>query len=383
MAYAGTAIVDFLGKDRAAIVELSPEDESIYLRFPTDVGSDFGGLGNKGVFEKPYRLTNLSLDLPLGSVRNAELKGLLLTNVSPGTMSIYDSRLIRALRLYPKDIGLTELKFTPSHSLVRLPVSALSKKGYSELVFFDNRISTRRHISTKIGQQYVTLTGDRNLLIVRSKRNLLNELSGLQRALSLLQGGRILYRAGIYGQTLELNFVQRGLLRPLGTIFDESGDVGEFLTRFISYERSLSGTEKNRHDLAIEYIIDGCAGSAPLENKVISFFTALEIMDGSRTLNKTTIHNLLGIAVADAELVVKVRNKLIHEGKGLAFAIQQSYAELKRRGRMNSLPFKGQKVSKNRLASNFRFYLLELLISTVMEQMGMPRRRLNYSQYYT
>lgn len=381
MEYSGTCLLKFKGEIRACIVKLDPENEHIVVQFPMD-DSSFSFIGDKILFDKIYKLRELNINFPLGNVKDAVLPNLLLINISPGTMSIYDSSLIRTLRLYKTEVGLTKLIFTPKKSLIQLPINDISSTNESELIFFDNRLSTKAGLLTKIGNRKLTLTGDRNILIVRAKQNLILKRDTISRALSLLQGGQILYRAGFYKTNLELNFIRRDLIRPLGPIFDESSDIEEFIEKYIAYEKSISATELHRHKLAIDYIIQGCAGSSYLENKVISLFTALEILDGSRTLNKNSIHSTLGVSIQEAELIVGVRNKLIHQGKILVDSIQTTISELNNIGRLRQTPFKISNIAKTRIASNFRFYLLVSLLSTIINRLGMQSKVITYRDYY-
>jgi hypothetical protein len=249
-------------------------------------------------------------------------------------------------------------------------------------VFRDNRLSTEPHIDTRIGRSKVTLTGDPTLLIVRSDRNLLRNRELITRAIGLMQGGRTLYRAGYFGSELELNFVKQGQVRPLGRIYDNVGELGEFFSKYLAFESSLSGNAGNQHRLAMAYLIDGCAGLPTLEHKVISLFTTLEIIDGSNTLAKNTVQSTLSVPPAEAELIKHVRNALVHEGSTLYQAIEKTRVAMQQCNRVRRMPFRVAGVSKNRVAMSFHFYLLDRLLAYVARKIGMTSPPNSYRARY-
>jgi len=365
------------------MVRLQPDDGHIIAQFPMDAMKVMDFAARRNTTTRVYGLTNLNIDLPLGRVRNASLKKLLLTTLAPGTMSIYDSTLVRSLSLYPKEIGLTTLTFKPQQSIVALPVADLPNDGESELVFLDNKLTTTPHLHSRIGRSSVSLTGDQHILIVRAKRNLLLDRDRLRRALSLAQGGRLLFRAGYCRRRLELNFVKAGSIRPLGIAFEALDQCSEFIEKYVAHERSVSGNELNKLIMAAEYVVDGAAGTAPLENKAISFFTALEILDGSRTLSHNTLTTTLGISRGAADLLIGVRNRLVHQGRLLGVAIEETRADLAAKGRMTALPFSVRSSEPHVVASSFRFWFLELLIATIARSVGVANPKLVYQKNFS
>jgi hypothetical protein len=191
------------------------------------------------------------------------------------------------------------------------------------------------------------------------------------RALGLLQGGRALYGAGFFENTLELNFGRRDLIRPLGPIYAEDSNCAEFLRKYLSYEHKLTGTALNRYRLAVNYILDGLAGPVPLENRVISLYTAIEIVDQSRTMSKNSLVPLLAITTVDAELCVNIRHKLIHEGEILYKSIESARSALQSRGRLCNMPFRFTGITQQSVVGNFHVYLAERLLGWVSREIGM------------
>lgn len=377
MTRTGTCQIVYGGKRRNGLISLDFEEARIKVSFMADLFEEFG----RKQFDRDYAIDNVHIGLPNGEIQNGRIKKLLL--VGGHTQSAQNaSQLITAFPISDRpDSGQKVLFFVPRQSLIRLPITGLSGQ---ELLFGVNRLRLKDpRLSFRVGRYNAQLFNDTTAAIaVRGHGNLLRWRETIGRAISLMQGGPVNYRAGFSGSTVEINFIRDSDVKALGRAYDEDESLAEFLQRYIAYEQSLADSALQRHRLAVSYILDGCAGLPSLEQKAISLFTAVEILDGSRTLSAAPVARLLAIKQEQAKVLVEVRNKIVHEALSLHGAITRARHALQTHGRLPSLPFRVTGVSKTVAAANLHLFLASSMIAAVAERIGMSRLPISYLKIY-
>jgi hypothetical protein len=227
-------------------------------------------------------------------------------------------------------------------------ISFLADRGHTaELAFGVNRWGINNELSVTIGRRKCFIARDKSVFVIRGSGDLLRNRTSIERAIGLAQGGRVTYRIGFFKSKLELNFARDVDVMALGRIYEDDRLMGDFFERYVAYENGLRGVTSRRHRLAISYFIDGCAGLPSLEQKALSIFTALEILDGADTLEKNAVKDFFGVKLEEAECLINVRNALTHEGVGLFEAIKRAHATTRTHKRLWSLPFRMSGVSKS------------------------------------
>lgn len=217
-------------------------------------------------------------------------------------------------------------------------------------------------------------------LILKSSHDLLKLKSNLENAISILQGGRTLYRIGFFKENLELSFKRIKESKPYGLIYTEETDISEFFTKFLTYLTKLSMQSKKKFELFISYFLDSCTQLINLENRIVNLFIALEIIDNSKTLNKNTLKKILDIDINDADFAIKVRNHLIHKGHTLRVSIEESRKEMVIFLPHYQYPFKTN--LKRKVTGSFYFYLLSRTYNYILTEIGMANLEIAYKRYY-
>jgi hypothetical protein len=113
--------------------------------------------------------------------------------------------------------------------------------------------------------------------------------------------------------------------------------VKTFIKNYLSYVRRIEKTNKRRFELFVEYFIEGISVNAILESKLITLYTALEIMDGADTLTKDSLKKAYGLGKDEAEFFVRLRNEVVHNGLSVHEALKKIPNDVrsKSKGRRN------------------------------------------------
>ena len=311
------------------------------------------------------------MHLPNGRVKGGRIHRLKLVQWSDGTSSIYDSDLVRTFDLYKQEIGLKRLTFKPKNPLVQLPLDPFHQDANSELIYKNNILTLRPKDEIDIFRSKIQIIAEKGFLLVRSDQSLKRSVGPLTQALSLLQRGRICLVAGQEKKTVTLNFSGQDNPVPAGPMFNEEDFINSFIRMYVEYCRRLSGSNLRSFGFAIDYLIDGCANLGSIESRAISLYTALEILDNSRTLDKNTTAKIFDIDNNTADLICRVRNGLVHEGLDLRSAIIKKGYEIIGRSACNSFSGINLNASKSELKHEFFALLMDKLLLYVCRLIGI------------
>jgi hypothetical protein len=109
--------------------------------------------------------------------------------------------------------------------------------------------------------------------------------------------------------------------RSLGHLNKKHEDAGSLLQGIYDSLAALSPSDWARWSRGIYFFLQGLGGVAPLEIRAINFFTYLEIIDNSDTLDKSSLSALLDVTTDEADLLCRTRNRLVHHGEHIGTAV--------------------------------------------------------------
>ncbi|MBO6623222.1 MAG: hypothetical protein JJ940_15160, partial [Balneola sp.] len=119
----------------------------------------------------------------------------------------------------------------------------------------------------------------------------------------------------------------------------------------------------------IYYLEGGYKQAVHLEFRVISLFTSIEILDKSRTLDKSIIKNQFNLpSLYDAALLNEIRNQLIHNGSSLQKAISVAKANNRENDKDDSELLKLFKENKEQEQIVIYYFLLDLVTAYLHEK---------------
>ncbi len=370
MAIHGRGRIEFSGKMYNCPITLDPNAGEITAKIPSQgIESSLKLAADKSIFNQSYTITDLDIVLPSGKMPRTRIENLRLKRISPGSYSVIDSELIRSFSLADKEIGIITLVLSPKRFFIRLPYTPSGTSHKSELIFENSHLSIPPN--TFIGRRNkIEVVAHQSVLVLKSNRDLLKDQDSFGKIYAICQGGLLHYRMGFNGNILEINFAKNWGLSHLGRVFVNRDEVVRLLKAQYYYWKSLNRIQLLKHKSSMNFIIDSFNNSLPIESRVNILFTALEAIDGSPTLDDSTVASTLGIELSIAKFIRQVRNEVIHAGSTLSVAVEKSRKELKLGNRLNRLPYPA--AGKMKIRRSFRFYifLLTLILKAKFREAG-------------
>jgi len=382
--YKGKGKLNFLDKEYEVLIFLDPDQESIITKFPLEESIFQIIIKNKNqkIFEKDYSIKDIEIFLPIGKIYSKELKGLKIKSIIPGTQSIYDSILVRAFGLYKQEIGISTIIFYPTTSIISFNCSWFNDQK-SELIYLNSKLIVPS-LGFNLNRKFVEINADRDIIIAKSEQlNLLDKQELLYRVLSLLNGGRIVFRTGTWKNYIHINFLKPNLTKSIGPLFPYSDrdKIKIFIEKYCEYELRLNDDSKHKFIMFIEYLLDGLSIRSNIEVALISLYTAMEIIDESQTLDKTSLARTFNIDINLSDFIIRVRNKLIHEGLTVERAIRKSAEEIKNYVQSLRTPFRLSESNNTRLIFNYYFFLVTILYKKIFSLINFKEEKINYENY--
>jgi hypothetical protein len=327
----GSAILEFSGRNEEVSLCINLSNNILEARFPMDLKNSFKlSFGKSEWMTKGLSLRNIDIKLPNGRLSKGIYDDFFVKEYRPGTCSIYDSTLVSALDLRAGSSGIATMILVPRKCGITFDFKVLSNnEAPYELFYTNNTIRIGPQSRVEIGQLPVIIVGDTKGLTLRSVSSLLNVRDRFRVSWSVLQGAPINLRAILDGDQLTLNLSSDTHTSGLGQLVDSNDEVLSTLRYFDKFFGAMSRDDFSRWETATDFYMDGVATDRLLEFRVISLFNFLEMVDNSKTLNKTSLATLLEITDDTADVLCKVRNALIHEGKTLSDAVCGAVSELK------------------------------------------------------
>jgi hypothetical protein len=179
--------------------------------------------------------------------------------------------------------------------------------------------------------------------------------------------------------TINLAAHDGGSLGHLHKNYDDAGTLLQGIYNFLSAQ---SPADWARWSKGIYFFLQGLGGIAPLEIRAINFFTFLEIIDNSDTLDKNSIAALLHVTTDEADLVCRTRNRLIHHGDHIGAAVlaaEKNISEFKTP--LNNTVFALDRTDEQKAGVSFFFAFARLLNKFWIEKAGFTGDWNDYSEY--
>lgn len=381
MQYSGKGILKYQGQEKESFVELAPMNDEIIVYHSPSNSNPLSNISQES-FDYSYELKNVRICTREMDIQAMSIKSLVLIH-SSSCNSISDSLLNRAFNLEEKNSGLIKRVFRPKRNYIVFKSEDRTKDFQSELSFFDNKLSFVETLSIEFKNKKIRIEPNGKLVLVKADFNLLKIKDIIHNALAISQGLRPTYFAGIFKGEIELNFTRQRTEMGIEPIFKEPIRIAQFLEKYVHYRSQLAKNDSRKFDLFVGYIMDSFVEVLYLENRIICLFTSLEIIDNSGTLNKESLKREFGIHSDWASLIVKVRNKIIHEGFTIKDAVISSYQDIKKyKSEKVSMPFRIEKVAQKKLPSKFFFFLLSIMLSKVCSMISMDSKSLKIAERF-
>jgi len=379
----GTANFDLGGANYLVQICLNLEEDTLELRWSVSDPKELFELQlQNGVSRSRAKLTDIQIELPTGSLRKDSYDDFFVSSFSVGGFSDYDSLLTRAFDVRGRDDGITRAIIQPKNSRLEFDfIPQVKRATQYELFYSGIRTDVGPPKQLRLGSVDAVVAGDKKGLSVRAESSLLQEEELFRLAWGVTQGGPATLRSILDGDRIILNLAaHRGT--GAGRLFQKPDDGPLLLQGLLDWFHSLSADDSTLWTRATFFYLHGVGGTTPLEIRAINLLTFIEMIDRSDTLNKTAVANLLGLETDGADLVCRVRNRLIHRGQSIGSAVLRAYEELL--GHKESLTITTFLIDRNdqhRTGVHFFFRLASLINRLWISKAGFTREWNDYSEY--
>jgi hypothetical protein len=381
--FIGIAELHYRGETRTVHLCLDLDQNVIEIRHSMpDSNRIFSIAAEKDWHKSPVTLTNIHIHTPIGELTRDQCDGFFVSRYNPGTQSIYDSTLGRALTLRGKEAGLTKLVLHPKNSRLELTFRRYdSTPAQYELFYQGAGVSLSLNQPLQLHSSEATVAGDNGTVSVEGHQSLRNYEEHIRLALGVLLGGPMTIRSILDGDTLIINLSAHEEASA-GRLFKHHDDSGPLLQGLVDFFLSLSAPDWSRWTRATYFFLQGLGGKVPLEIRAINLYTFLEIVDNTDALDKGSVAKLLDITNDEADLLCRVRNRLTHHGENLGTALIDSEGCLARfKTPLNNSVFTIDASDKQRTGIAFFFRFAMLLNRLWITRANYTRPWNDYSEY--
>jgi len=323
--FTGTAILEMESEAKPVHLRINLDENVIEVRFPMGARPEL----RRDWSEARPRLRGIHVELPTGRLIRDEYDDFFVSGYSPGTVSIHDAELVRALNLRAREEGITKLVLVPRSSGVEFEYqpSDGSEPGH-EIVYEGCVVSSAPQVELQLSDRTFTLAGDKKGLVLRSREPLEPIEDRFRFCWSVVQGAPLSVRSILDNNRLILNLALPDKRSSHGRLYQDHNDLIPFLNAFFKFVQCQSETGFSRWQRSAHFYLEGISGSASLDINTLNLFVFLEMIDESKTLNKTPLAAALGICLEDADLLCRARNQLVHKGSSLGRAVIDSRKEV-------------------------------------------------------
>ncbi len=104
-------------------------------------------------------------------------------------------------------------------------------------------------------------------------------------------------------------------------LWKEEADVPRMLQAFITFFARAALPDLKKWHRAAALHLHGLGDKVLLDQRILTLYTSLEMLDGTSTLTKTGVAPILQITELQAALVSEIRHALVHEGASISEAV--------------------------------------------------------------
>jgi hypothetical protein len=332
----GTGILEQYGREWEVQVKIDLGKNTVLVSHAVNDPGEalLHALTRTGAETEPT-LCKLAFRTPVGDLLRDKWSGLFVLNARCN--SGFNSDSLRILRREPESKGLAEIELQPCSSivdfqLVRFPGS----KPWCDAYYRVGRPAVPSDVAITIRGQVATVSNATDGVVIVSESSLFDDHEAMAWALAIFHGGPVSLRCSADSETLRLNLCPHDC-RAYAALSTHTATIEATLQQLYDFYVGLSEPEKTNWRTASHYYLEGLTSTSVMEIRLKHLFSFLEVMDGSGTLNKTTMAPLLQISRDEAHLLAEMRNKLVHNGASLGHAYASALQAVRHGGRTASI----------------------------------------------
>jgi len=324
--FSGQATLHISGQKATVLLSLDMDSGDFEAELPNDV------LPNQLLQQpegeaKEVTLSNVQFYLPSGTLRADDLPEIMLSGNSSLTSSVNTSPLSLALNLCNDRTGTVKFYLSPKPVMIYFrhepPLT-----NQCELYYLNNFIDHPMPMSVKHGDTSYTFQARKRSLSISSNVDIRPFAKRLGVAWAIYQGAHLMLAASYWDSTVALSVRQPRPYRRGQHFFRGWNNAQALLDRLVVTYLGMTDHEFDGWSKAIRFYLEGVNDDLDYDVRIVNFMVFIEMYDKSVTMSKQTIADTFSISTELADLVVRMRNKLIHEHMSMWRALPQVHAEI-------------------------------------------------------
>lgn len=322
-------------------------------------------------FSKQAFLEDVRLQSPLGLLR-ADAVGPFCPSYERVTPSedkhVASSALAKLLTTESATSEIDEISLIPRSSGIRLEFDRRPEGDYSEALFYcDCRRTIDCAIDLDGGRVRVhsfelgsPLAG--YIRCTSPDVNLGERLNDLRLALSLFFRRRSFVHLARDGAAIWINLTPRDSVLAYGVLIKNPTKTKDVLQKLIDY---VPRTRPH-------FLIEAFSNPGAIEVRLLNAFVHLEIVDRGKKLSANQLVSLFGISRENADVIVQVRNAMIHDGVHIHQALERARLHSSRRGRIKQAGILERITKSDSPHGEFYSALMDLLSTHLALEADIP-----------
>lgn len=324
--FKGHATIRAKGNEALVLLSINMEKGELEAELPDEALPDEAITIREGVPDTVI-VSNVEIPVPTGTLTAKCIPDVIMGVSSSVNRSAYTTPISTALNLVGDRSGTKRFTLSPNSRFIKFRHEP-PMPGRSELYFLNNFIDQPPITITSHGLNLVFHPRKQRSLSISSTNDLRPYANRLATSWSILQGAEVSHTASFTGSDFELSVrrprsYNRGHSLYRGN--HSAAPLTEALTNFFLEmdDNTYSGWQK-----ATRFYLEGINSDLDYDLRIVNFMVVLEMFDNSRTMTKQSIAETFGTSIEFADLLVRMRNRMIHGRMSLWNAIPIVHGEL-------------------------------------------------------
>lgn len=373
----GTADIDYDGTKRNVLLTLDFDHGCLIAQHPQE-GDPISFLMTQDANRpgKPVTITNVVINSAIGPLTSPRLNGFYVSRSHFGSWSPQVTPVVNSFFLGIDASHVTRIELQSNDNLIELNFRPGCWPD-NEIVFTpttDFQTAFTFHLHDQEFNVSATEVG----VGISSKDPIDQHCTALQMALTLLTGNRVFLFSSCANGQCRINLTREPAKRNGAALWQSVNDAPDLFETLFTFISGLPSDDFSRWQKATALIVAAKSADSPLDLRIINAFVLIEMFDDQPTLGRDKVARMLDIDVSDADLIIKVRNKLLHQHHSLSEAIEEADRELSKV--KPSYRLKAFDLSETHLPESvlFTFRVWERINAFIARKIGWSRQYNNY-----
>jgi|GEM_PF-6110202 len=295
------------------------------VEFPTEA-MVFDGMMNEGITEAEFELRDVNIALPTGTLTSESITDIYRGNGLSSRASISATPLTMALNLSGDRSGTTTLPLHTRFPTIEFEHQPALVEG-CELYYLNSPLDFMSFNVTLLGEE-VAVFPRKGSLSFRGSEEILGLEHRLRLAWSFLQGTPLWRSAHAVGNQVTI-YVRKP--RPPGrkrSLYSGHQNLEPMFQSMVSALGEMEVAEFAEWAWVSTFYLEGRNTDLDDSVRATSFFVFMEMFDESQTMNQNSISKQFQCSHQLADILVRLRNRIVHGRQNLWDAVPAAYEEI-------------------------------------------------------